>query len=69
MEKTLTSFVILFQKNFPHIDQLGHISGLQVPEDRGLIEEGEVRHVVTLLKLGRVDLGNLVTLHGLLLQD
>ena len=38
------------------VDQLGLVPGLQVPENGGVVEEGQVGHVFTLLKLGRVDL-------------
>ena len=37
------------------MDHLGLVAGLQVPEDGGVIEEGQVDHVLALLKLGRVD--------------
>ena len=37
------------------MDHLGLVAGLQVPEDGGVVEEGEVDHVLALLKLGRVD--------------
>merc|ERR1719365_249115 len=40
------------------VDQFGLVTGLQVPEDRGIIKEGQVDHVLALLKLGRVDLSN-----------
>jgi len=41
------------------IDELGLVANLQVVEDRGIIEKGQVGHVLTLLELGRVDLTNL----------
>ena len=41
------------------VDKLGLEADLQVVEDRGVIEEGQVGHVLTLLKLGWVDLSNL----------
>ena len=37
------------------VDHFTQIAGLQVPEDGGVVEEGEVDHVLALLKLGRVD--------------
>ena len=37
------------------VDHLGLVTGLQVPEDRGIIEVGQVDHVLALLKLRRVD--------------
>ena len=37
------------------MDHLGLVAGLQVPEDRGVIEEGQVDHVLALLELGWVD--------------
>ena len=48
-----------------YIDKLGNISGLQVPEDGGLVEVGHVGHVVELLHLGRVDLHDFFRLEGL----
>jgi len=37
------------------VDKLGLVACLQVPEDRGIIKEGQVDHVLNLLKLGRVN--------------
>ena len=37
------------------VDHLGLVAGLQVPEDRGIVEVGQVDHVLALLKLRRVD--------------
>ena len=37
------------------VDHLRLVAGLQVPEDRGVIEEGQVDHVLASLKLGWVD--------------
>jgi hypothetical protein len=42
------------------VDELGFVTDLQVVEDRGIIQEGQVGHVFTFLKLGRVDLPNLL---------
>ena len=36
------------------VDHLGLVAGLQVPEDGGVVEEGQIDHVLTLLKLRRV---------------
>ena len=41
------------------MDHLGLVASLQVPEDRSIIEEGQVDHVLHLLKLRRVDLAHL----------
>ena len=49
------------------VDELGLVPGLQVPKDRGIIEKGQVSHVFTLLKLGWIDLANLIRLVGLFL--
>ena len=38
------------------VDHLGLVARLQVPEDGGVVEEGQVHHVLALLKLGRVHL-------------
>ena len=37
------------------VDHLRLVAGLQVPEDRGIVEVGQVDHVLALLKLRRVD--------------
>ena len=47
------------------VDHFGLVSGLQIPEDRRVVEEGQVDHVFALLKLGRVDPANL----GLLVPE
>merc|ERR1719494_880230 len=49
------------------VDQLGLVPGLQVPEDGGVVEVGQVDHVLALLELGRVDTTNLASLEGELL--
>jgi hypothetical protein len=41
------------------MNKLGLVASLQVVEDRCIIEIGQVDHVITFLKLGRVDLTNL----------
>ena len=33
------------------VDHLGLVSGLQIPEDGSIVKEGQVDHVLTLLKL------------------
>ena len=42
------------------VDHLGLVARLQVPEDGGVVEEGQVHHVLALLKLGRVHLQKFV---------
>ena len=49
------------------VDHFGLVSGLQIPEDRSIVEEGQVDHVLALLELGRVDLADLSSLVGELL--
>ena len=44
------------------VDQFSLITGLQVPEDGGVVEVGQVDHVLALLKLGGVDATNLTSL-------
>ena len=44
------------------MDHLGLVASLQVPEDGGVVEEGQVDHVLALLELGRVDLADLSSL-------
>ena len=44
------------------VDHFTLIAGLQVPEDGGVVEVGQVDHVLALLKLGGVDATNLTSL-------
>ena len=46
------------------VDQSLHVSHLQVEQHRGVIEVGQVGHVLTAVVLGRVDLGNQLLLEG-----
>ena len=41
------------------MDHLSLVAGLQVPEDRCIVEEGQVDHVLALLEFGRVNSTNL----------
>jgi hypothetical protein len=50
------------------VDELGDKAYFQVPEDRSVIQESQVSHVFTLLKLGRVDLANIRRLKSLFLE-
>merc|ERR1711881_234122 len=50
------------EKTRVSMDQLALVASLQIPEDRSIIEEGQVDHVLALLELGRVDLANLSSL-------
>ena len=50
------------------VDKLGLETDLQVVEDRGIIKESQVSHVLALLKLWRVDLANLLRLENLFLE-
>jgi hypothetical protein len=50
------------------VDHFSLVASLQVPEDRSIIEESEVHHVLHLLKLGWVHLPNLSSLVGELLM-
>merc|ERR1712015_68771 len=52
------------EKTRVSMDQLALVASLQIPEDRSIIEESQVDHVLALFKLGRVDLANLSTLEG-----
>ena len=49
------------------VDQLGLVASLQVPEDGGLVEEGQVSHVLALLKLRRIDLAEILRFEDLFL--
>ena len=49
------------------VDHLSLVAGLQVPEDGGIVEEGQVDHVLALLKLGRIHSANLTGFQGELL--
>ena len=51
------------------MDHLALVPGLQVPEHRGIVEEGQVDHVFALLKLGRVHSSNLTGFQGELLMS
>jgi hypothetical protein len=55
------------EKTRVSMDQLALVAGLQIPEDRSVIEEGQVDHVLALLKLGWIDFANLSALEGELL--
>ena len=41
------------------VDHLRLVARLQVPEDGGIVEEGQVDHVLALLEFGRVDATNI----------
>ena len=47
-----------------YIDEFTLVASLQVPKDRGLVQVGQVGHVLAFLKLGWID-GN----HRLVLED
>jgi len=47
------------------VDKLGLVTGLEDVEDGGIVEEGQVGHILTLLVLGRVDLSDLLLLEVL----
>lgn len=49
------------------INQVRLVSGLQIVDHRGFVQMGQFRHIVGLVKLGRVDLVNLVGIHFSLL--
>ena len=46
------------------VDHLSLVAGLQVPEDGGIVEEGQVDHVLALLKLWGVDTTNVTSLES-----
>ena len=50
------------------VDKFGLVADLQVMEHRSIIEEGQVGHVLTLLKLGRIDLPQLLALEDFFLK-
>lgn len=51
-----------------YIDKLGIVALLKIVEHRGIVEIGEVGHVLTLFILGWIDLLQLVFLEGSLLK-
>jgi hypothetical protein len=55
-------------QNGSYVDEFGLVSGLEVPQDRRLVEEREVGHVLAFLKLGRIHLSDLLGLEGLFLR-
>ena len=46
------------------MDKLSLVSGLQVPEDRSVVEVGQVDHVLALLELWRVDASDFASLQS-----
>ena len=46
------------------MDELSLVSGLQVPEDRSVVEVGQVDHVLTLLEFRGVDTADFTSLQG-----
>ena len=50
------------------VDELGAKANFQVMEDRGVIQVGQISHVLALLKLRRVDLSNLLRLEHFFLK-
>ena len=50
------------------VDEFSLEANFQVMEDRGIIQEGQVSHILALLKLWRVDLANLVRLEDFFLE-
>ena len=51
------------------IDELSLETDLQVMEDRGIVQVSQVGHVFALLKLGRVDLTQLLSLEHFFLWE
>ena len=51
------------------IDELSLEADLQVMEDRGIVQVSQVGHVFALLKLGRVDLTQLLRLEDFFLWE
>ena len=50
------------------VDELGLVAALQVMEDRSIIEVGQIDHVITLLKLGWIDLTDFRRFEGFFLK-
>jgi len=50
-----------------HINPVADVSGPEVVQDGSLRQIGQVGHVLTFLKLGRVSLVNHILVHSLLL--
>ena len=70
MKKIYSNFILTFNEGKTHVDKFSLVSGLQVVEDRGLVEVSEVGHILTLLELGRVNLLDLFSLeHFLIMTD
>ena len=55
------------ENSFPHVDQFGDVSRLEIVKHGRLVEVREVGHVLAPLKLGRVDLLHLILLQYLAL--
>lgn len=43
-----------------YVDQIGIVSGFEIMQNRGLVQVRQVAHVLAFLKLGRIDLLNLI---------
>ena len=52
-----------------YVDHFGLVARLEVPQHRRLVQVGQVGHVLALLELGRVHLGDLVALEALFLKE
>lgn len=50
--------------NLTYIDSHVHISGAEVFQHTGLIQEGQVGHVICLIELGWIHLLNVILLYG-----
>jgi len=56
----------LEQQSYTHVYQIGLVAHVQIVDDGRLIQMRELRHVVGLVKLGRIDLVDGIGLHLLL---
>ena len=50
------------------VDQLIFVAHHRVPQDAGIIQVGQASHVITTIKLGRVNLANLVLFEDFFLK-
>jgi len=51
------------------VDELILVPDNRVPQDASIIEVSQARHVIAAVKLGRVDLSNLVLLENFFLEN
>ena len=67
LPNVLCTFSAISAYNFYFFQPTDLVASLKVPEDGAVIEKGQVGHVLAFLKLGRVDLAEVLGLEYLFL--